>query len=54
MLLIVAGFQVPVMPLVEVPGNPGGIVPLQKGAIALNKGVTVAVTVTGSVVVVAH
>ena len=39
-LLTVDGFQVPVMPLVEVSGNTGLVAPLQMGATGLNVGVT--------------
>ena len=53
-LLITAGLQVPVIPLVDVPGNVGAVVPAQKAGIAANVGVTFGVTVTSSVVVVAH
>ena len=53
-LLTVAGDQVPVMPLVEVVGSTGAVVPEQMGAIAANAGVTFGVTVTVRVVVVAH
>ena len=53
-LLIVAGFHVPLIPLVEVAGSAGANVPLQKGAIGLNKGVTVGVTVTVIVTGTAH
>jgi hypothetical protein len=44
-LLTVAGLHVPTIPLVEVIGRTGAGVPLQKGAIALKVGVTVAATV---------
>ena len=53
-LLTVDGLQVPVIPLEDVVGSTGGIVPLQNGAIALNTGVDAEVTVTVCVVVVAH
>ena len=53
-LLTTAGLQVPVIPLVEVPGNVGAAEPAQKAGIALNVGVTFGVTVTSRVVVVAH
>ena len=51
---MVAGFQVPVMPLVEVVGNIGAIDPLHIGATALKVGVTIGFTVTVSVVPDAH
>ena len=53
-LLTTAGDQVPVMPLSEVVGNTGAAVPEQIGAITAKVGVTAGVTVTSSVVVVAH
>ena len=53
-LLMVAGLQVPVIPLVDVPGNVGAADPAQKAGIALKVGVTFGVTVTLKVVVVAH
>ena len=54
MLLMVVGLQVPVIPLVDVPGNVGAGEPEQKSGIAANVGVTFGVTVISSVVVVAH
>ena len=54
MLLMVAGLQVPVIPLVDVPGNVGAADPEQNAGIAANVGVTFGVTVTSRVVVVAH
>ena len=39
-VLIVAGFHVPVMPLLEVPGSAGAVAPTQTGPIAVNTGVT--------------
>jgi hypothetical protein len=45
-LLTVAGLQVPVIPLVEIVGNNGATVPLQKGAIAAKVGVVLANTAT--------
>ena len=54
MLLIVAGLHIPVIPLVDVPGNVGAVVPAQKAGIAAKVGVTLGVTVTSSVVEVAH
>jgi hypothetical protein len=53
-LFIVAGFQVPVTPFVDVAGNAVGAVPLQIGAKAVNVGVVLAVTVCTKVWVVAH
>jgi hypothetical protein len=53
-LFIVAGSQVPFIPLVEVVGKIGAVVPLQKGAIALKVGVTLLFTVEVIVAVVAH
>ena len=53
-LLTVAGFQVPVMPLLDVVGSTGAAEPEQIGATAVNVGVIFALTVIVSVVVVAH
>ena len=53
-LLTTAGDQVPVMPLVDVNGNTGATAPEQIGATAAKVGVTFGVTVTVTVVVVAH
>ena len=53
-LLTIAGLQLPIMPLVEVFGSMGAAVPLQIGAIALKAGVMSGLTVTVSVVLVAH
>jgi hypothetical protein len=53
-LFIVVGLQVPVIPLVEVVGKIGAILPLQNGLIAANAGTIPGVTVTVKVVVVAH
>jgi hypothetical protein len=39
MLSITDGFHVPVMPLLEVADNVGGVLPAQKGAIRLKLGV---------------
>ena len=44
-LFTVAGDHVPAIPFVEVVGNVGAGDPLQMGAIGLNTGVTVALTV---------
>jgi len=49
-----AGAQVPVIPLLEVVGNGVKVAPAQIGAIAVNGGVTVGLTVIVKVVVVAH
>ena len=54
MLLTTAGDHVPVMPLVDVNGNTGATEPEQIGATAVKVGVTLGVTVTVNVVVVAH
>ena len=51
---MVVGLQVPVIPLVDVPGNVGAAEPEQNAGIAANVGVTFGVTVISSVVVVAH
>ena len=53
-LLTVAGFQVPLMPLVEVVDNVGAAVPEHKTGTGLKVGVIGVLTVTLSVVVVAH
>ena len=54
-MLAVEGLHVPVMPLVEVVGKTGAVLPLQIGAIVVNVGTEPAlVTVTVSVAVVAH
>ena len=49
-----AGDQVPVIPLLDVVGNGLRISPMQMGAIAVNVGNALLLTVTVSVVVVAH
>ena len=54
MVLSKAGDQVPVMPLLEVVGNGAIVAPAQIGAIALNVGVALVLTVMVNVVVVAH
>ena len=54
MLLTVAGFQVPLIPLVEVVDKVGAAVPEQNAGTAANVGVMSGSTVTLSVVVVAH
>jgi hypothetical protein len=53
-LLTVAGFQVPVIPLVDVVGNTGAAAPPQIAAIAANVGVIIGFTVTVIVGDVAH
>jgi hypothetical protein len=53
-LLTVAGLQVPVIPLVDVVGNIGAVVPLHIGAIAAKVGVTMGLTVTDKVVALAQ
>ena len=52
--MIVAGFHVPVMPLVEVNGNTGATEFWHSGAIAVNAGVIWFAMVTLSVVVAPH
>ena len=51
---MVAGFHVPVTPLLDVAGNAGAVLFWQSGPIALNVGTVGASTVMLSVVVVAH
>ena len=53
-VLLSAGAQVPVMPLLEVVGNGFNVAPEQMGATAVNVGVMFGFTVTVSVVEVAH
>ena len=55
-LLTVAGDHVPVIPFKDVVGNIGAVVPVQKGDIELNVGVTKGFTVIviGNVVTIAH
>ena len=53
-VLIAAGFQVPVIPLVEVSGNVGATAFWQTEPTGLKVGVMPAFTVTSNVVVVAH
>jgi hypothetical protein len=53
-LLIVAGLQVPVMPLVDVVGSTGAVLPAQKGRMGVNTGTTRGLTVTLMVVAMAH
>ena len=53
-LFTVAGDHVPLIPLLDVDGSTGAVVPLQKAGIAVNVGVVLLVTVTVIVVRVAH
>src|SRR5678816_3509037 len=54
-VVMVAGFQVPVILLLDTAGNAGAAAPTQSGPIAVNVGATGSVTVTSKVVVtVAH
>jgi hypothetical protein len=53
-LLTVAGLHVPVIPLVDVVGKTGAVVPLHIGAIAAKVGVTTGLTVTDKVVALAQ
>ena len=53
-LLTTAGLQLPVIPLSEVVGRTGAVVPTQKAGTAANVGATPGVTVISKVVVVAH
>ena len=53
-VLIVAGLQVPVTPLLEVRGNVGGVLFKHNGPICVNAGVVPAVIVMTIVVVVEH
>ena len=54
MLSTVAGDHVPMIPLLDVPGNVGAVVPAQNAGICVNAGVTGWFTVIDIVVVVAH
>ena len=56
MLLTVDGLHVPVIPLVDVPGNTGAVAPLQILTLVpkLNVGVIFGFTVTVNVVIVPH
>ena len=51
---MVAGLHVPVIPLVDVPGNVPGVAPAQYGPKAVNEGVISVFTDTDMVAVVAH
>jgi hypothetical protein len=53
-VLIVAGFQVPVMPFADVAGNAGAGLFWQRGPICVNVGVICDVITTSIVVVVPH
>jgi hypothetical protein len=53
-LLTTAGLHVPVMPLVEVAGSDGAGEPVQIGFMTAKVGVMLELTVTSSVVGVAH
>ena len=53
-VLIVAGLQVPVIPLVDVVGNAGAVLFWQSGPIAVNVGVICGLIVMLNVAVVAH
>ena len=53
-MVIAAGFQLPVTPFNEVPGNAAGVVPWQYGPSAAKVGVTGAFTTTLIAVVVAQ
>ncbi len=52
-VLLIAGIQVPVTPLVDVVGNVN-VPPLHIGAMAVKVGVTTGLTVTVKLVVLAH
>ena len=53
-VLIVAGLQVPLMPLEDADGNDGAILFWHSGPICVNVGVTFSVTVIVKLAVVAH
>lgn len=53
-LLMTAGDQVPLIPLLEVDGNTGAVAPSQNGGIGLNTGVILGFTLTFKVVCTAH
>ena len=53
-MLIVAGLQVPVMPLLEVVGNAGAVAFWHSGAMVVNIGISCGLTVMFNVVDVAH
>jgi len=54
LLLTVAGFQVPVIPLMEVVGNSGGTAPVQIAPIGVNIGAVAGSTVMVSITGEAH
>ena len=53
-LLTVAGFHVPVMPLVDVVGSVGGTEPVQTGFTAAKVGMMLELTMMSNVVAGAH
>ena len=53
-MLTVAGDQVPLIPLFEVSGKTGAVVPAQNAGTVLKVGATLGVTVTVVCAVVAH
>ena len=53
-VLITAGFHVPVMPLLDVPDKDAGVLPIQYGPSCVNVGVTLLDTSILIVAVVAH
>src|SRR4030095_5866057 len=53
-VLMVAGLHVPVMPLVDVPGNAGAVLFWQSGPTCVNAGVICVVITTSIVAVAAH
>ena len=53
-VLIVAGFHVPVIPLLDVVGSAGAVLFWHNGPICVNVGTTCALMVTLSVAVAAH
>src|SRR5678815_5020515 len=53
-VLIVAGFHVPVIPLLDSVGNAGAVAPTQSGPIAVNTGVTCAAIVISIEAELAH
>ena len=54
MVLIVEGFHVPLMLLLDVVGSAGGVAPWHKGPIVVNVGVTELLMTTLMVAVIAH
>ena len=53
-MLTTVGNQVPAMPLFDVLGKEGAVIPLQKAGIGVKVGVTDGLTVTLKLAVVAH